>query len=323
MCFQENDALVSLLDITPTVLDWFSLPYPRYSLFRHRVELTGRSLLPLAGGTGSGVGPEAGVVPGAGANGSRAVFASHSLHEVTMYYPMRAVRTRRWKLVHNVAWRSPFPVDQDVRVSPAFRDLLARTVDHRPLPWFTTLRRYYRRAEWQLYDLRHDPHERRNVAARYGAVSAALRRLLRRWQNDTADPWICAPEGVLEDKGAYADNPQCLPLYNGEGGGRTDGRTDGGDDAADVDIDRLDALDSDLLGRLYNRRTVEVMSSETQPDAPYSRHANRVPTGHTDRQDDRQTANAGYFQRLMAAAESILPEVLAKSHYWLKTKSPA
>ena len=28
------------------------------------------------------------------------------------------------------------------------------------------------------------------------------------------DPWICAPHAVLEDKGNFKYNPQCMPLYN-------------------------------------------------------------------------------------------------------------
>ncbi|XP_024914584.1 N-sulphoglucosamine sulphohydrolase-like isoform X2 [Cynoglossus semilaevis] len=43
-----SQAYVSLLDITPTILDWFSIPYPSYSLpgSPTAVHLTGRSLLP-------------------------------------------------------------------------------------------------------------------------------------------------------------------------------------------------------------------------------------------------------------------------------------
>lgn len=50
-----------------------------------------------------------------------AVFASHNLHEVTMYYPMRAVRTKRYKLIHNLNYYAPFPIDQDFYLSPTFQ----------------------------------------------------------------------------------------------------------------------------------------------------------------------------------------------------------
>lgn len=50
-----------------------------------------------------------------------AIFASHNLHEVTMYYPMRAIRTQRYKLIHNINYYTPFPIDQDLYVSPTFQ----------------------------------------------------------------------------------------------------------------------------------------------------------------------------------------------------------
>lgn len=50
-----------------------------------------------------------------------AIFASHNLHEVTMYYPMRAVRTHRYKLIHNMNYMMPFPIDQDFYLSPTFQ----------------------------------------------------------------------------------------------------------------------------------------------------------------------------------------------------------
>lgn len=49
------------------------------------------------------------------------MFASQTHHEITMYYPMRAVRTRRYKLIHNLNYGMPFPIDQDLYVSPTFQ----------------------------------------------------------------------------------------------------------------------------------------------------------------------------------------------------------
>ena len=37
------------------------------------------------------------------------VFASHTFHEIQMYYPMRVVRERRYKLLWNIAHPLPFP----------------------------------------------------------------------------------------------------------------------------------------------------------------------------------------------------------------------
>ena len=37
------------------------------------------------------------------------IFASHTFHEITMYYPMRAVRDRKYKLIWNIAHRLEYP----------------------------------------------------------------------------------------------------------------------------------------------------------------------------------------------------------------------
>ncbi|CAG0923877.1 unnamed protein product [Notodromas monacha] len=106
------DASVTLLDIFPTILDWFDVPLPRYSL-KHKgkpVEFTGTSLLPIL----KSESPQSEF-------STRPVFMSHSLHEITMYYPMRAVRIGEVKIIQNLSWRLPFPIDEDFYMSPTFQ----------------------------------------------------------------------------------------------------------------------------------------------------------------------------------------------------------
>uniref|UniRef100_K9IKV6 Putative sulfatase n=1 Tax=Desmodus rotundus TaxID=9430 RepID=K9IKV6_DESRO len=195
---QVSEAHVSLLDLTPTVLDWFSIPYPRYAIFGSKtVQLTGRSLLPALEAEPPWT----------------TVFGSQSLHEVTMAYPMRSVQRGGFRLVHNLHFKMPFPIDQDVYVSPTFQDLLNRTVAGQPTGWYKDLHRYYYRERWELYDRSRDPRETQNLAAdpRYAQVLELLRSQLAKWQWETNDPWVCAPDGVLEEK----LSPQCRPLHNG------------------------------------------------------------------------------------------------------------
>ena len=205
-CFQRSSALVSLLDIVPTVLDWLQVKYPKYSIFKHQkpVTLTGSSLLPLLEKRNT-------------QNERNVVFASHNLHEVTMYYPMRVLRNDRYKLIQNFNYKMPFPIDQDFYISPSFQDLLNRTKHGKPLHWTKTLKTYYYRESWELFDLDKDPQELINVVLKpeYANVLVTLREQLKTWQNTTADPWICAPTGVLENKGAFKDNPQCMSMDNG------------------------------------------------------------------------------------------------------------
>lgn len=202
--FQRSSAMTSLLDILPTVLDWFKVPYPEYKLLKHPVQLTGKSVLPLLECEDA-------------AESRDTVYASHNLHEITMYYPMRVIRTKQYKLIHNLNYLMPFPIDQDFYVSPTFQDILNRSKSGEPTHWSKSLYSYYYRDVWELYDIMNDPQEKINLWAEpsHRKILEALKTKLFHWQNVTSDPWICSPKGVLEDKGLYSSNPQCLPLYNG------------------------------------------------------------------------------------------------------------
>lgn len=200
---QISNAMVSLVDIVPTVLDWYGIEYPTYRIYGpHDVQLTGKSILP--------------VLKQEPREGWDEVYASHNLHEVTMYYPMRVLRNTQYKLIHNLNYKMPFPIDQDFMVSPSFQDLLNRTRQGLPTHWFRTLKQYYYRPQWELYDLKEDPKELNNLAGNpmFKSVFVSLQERLSSWQNITSDPWICAPSGVLENKGSYPREGVCLPLDN-------------------------------------------------------------------------------------------------------------
>lgn len=193
--------MVSHVDITPTVLDWFQIPYPSYNLNNKPVKLTGKSLLTV-------------MFEDTDTSSDDTVYASHNLHEVTMYYPMRVIRNKQYKLIHNMNYKMPFTIDQDFFISDSFQDLLNRTRNGQPTHWFKTLQQYYYREPWELYDIQNDPHERKNLvnhsSKMYENIFHSLRKQLIGWQNYTNDPWICAPYGVLEDSGNYKYNPQCF-----------------------------------------------------------------------------------------------------------------
>lgn len=97
-----------------------------------------------------------------------------------------------------------------------FQDILNRTRSKEQLYWFKDLKTYYTRSEWELYDLKHDGDELNNLAYKneFKKVFKDLYDRLLNWQNITNDPWICSPHAVLEDKGLYHDNVQCLSLDN-------------------------------------------------------------------------------------------------------------
>ena len=194
---QLSDAMVSLLDIVPTALDWLGIDYPAYKIFDlgPKVQLTGKSVLPVLQQE-----PE---------SGWDTVFASHNLHEVTMYYPMRVIQKKNLKLIHNLWYKMPYPIALDIFTSFTYQDLLQRTRDGTPTGWFRKLKDYYYRGQWELYDLESDPKELTNLIDKpaYQNAVKELRQELSAWQRTTDDHWICSPEGVLV-------GPICLPLYN-------------------------------------------------------------------------------------------------------------
>uniref|UniRef100_A0A182SY23 Sulfatase N-terminal domain-containing protein n=1 Tax=Anopheles maculatus TaxID=74869 RepID=A0A182SY23_9DIPT len=188
-------SMTSHLDLVPTILEWFNLSHPQPT------SLTGRSLLPL-------------LLQEPPNQADDAVFASQTFHEITMTYPMRAIRTKRYKLIHNLNYQLSFPIDQDFYVSPTFQDILNRTLAKQPLPWYKTLRSYYQRPEWELYDLKMDPTESRNLFGK-NSMKDTFEKLsgrLQKWLEMTNDPFRCYPDGVLQDTGEYLNNPTCLPL---------------------------------------------------------------------------------------------------------------
>lgn len=165
----KNEAMVSWVDIAPTILEWAGVSAPK------EYKLQGRSLLPI--------------LEQKQPKGWDRVFASHGFHEIQQYYPMRALRTRQYKYIANLASPLPFPIAGDIASSATWHaieakpslGLGARSVDtflHRP-------------AE-ELYDLSKDPHEVRNVAndPAYKEVMQRMRADMTKFQTETHDPWL-------------------------------------------------------------------------------------------------------------------------------------
>lgn len=192
---QVSGSMASTIDIVPTVLDWMNVPYPEYNLMGKSVKLSGKSLLPLTKGEPS--------------TGFDVVFSSHNFHEVYMYYPMRVMRNKQYRLIHNLNYLAPYPIATDLYDNPTFRDIMNRTLSGQPTKWFKTLEQYYYRAEYELFDLSNDPLEMNNLAANesYNSVLTEMKKSLQLWREATNDYWICYPEGVR-----YRDG--CADLHN-------------------------------------------------------------------------------------------------------------
>ena len=116
-------------------------------------------------------------------------FLSHALHEVTMYYPMRTLRTRQYKLIWNIAWRLEFPNPIDT----LGRQTWVRTIeDGEKTIGPRTVQQFLFRDELELYDLQDDPDEIHNLAAtpEHAAVREELLARLKQRCHATPDPWL-------------------------------------------------------------------------------------------------------------------------------------
>lgn len=164
-----SDALVSLVDLTPTILDYAGVATDGLGLH-------GRSLRPLTRE------PQPA--------GWDEVYASHTFHEVTMYYPMRVVRERRFKLIWNLAHGLDFPVAQDLWEASSWQSVLTAPLGEQRLG-ARTVEAYLRRPRFELYDLQADPNEITNLAEdpAHREILTRLQRKLQAFQAATEDPW--------------------------------------------------------------------------------------------------------------------------------------
>ena len=163
------DGLVTWADITPTILDFAGACDEPDRFF-------GRSFKPI-------------IDQPSPKDWRDEVYASHTFHEITNYYPMRVVRTHRWKFIWNIAHKLDYSFASDLyrcaSWQGALRDDLhrfgSRTVDA-----------YIHRPRFELYDLAADPNETTNLADHpaHAARVAGFCDKLKAFQQQTQDPWL-------------------------------------------------------------------------------------------------------------------------------------
>ncbi|MBQ8082037.1 MAG: sulfatase [Clostridia bacterium] len=158
------DALVSQLDVFPTICDALGLEKPDW--------LEGVTLMPLLLGETD--------------RAREAVFAETNYH--VAYQPARCARTERYKLIERGEdgyGRFPPANVDDSCFKEAYREL---GYFEAPLP------------REELYDLAADPGERTNLAERpeYGPTLEGMRRLLHDWRAEMGDPLLFGPVPLPE-----------------------------------------------------------------------------------------------------------------------------
>jgi N-sulfoglucosamine sulfohydrolase len=162
------EAMVSWIDITPTILDIaHASPAAAY-------KLPGRSLMPLLNQRHLA--------------GWEQIFGSHCFHEINQYYPMRLVRTSRHAYILNLAHELSYPIAGDVASSPSWKTIAAggAKLGKRSLP------SYLNRPAEELYDIVNDPDQLINLAASadHRDTLKQMRETLREWRAATKDPWL-------------------------------------------------------------------------------------------------------------------------------------
>jgi len=166
-----SDALVSQLDIYPTLCDHLGIRKPQW--------LEGKSLLPLLRGEQKEV--------------NEHVFAEVNYHAA--YEPKRAVRTKRWKYIRRYG-------DRTTPVLPNCDDGLSKSV------WLEYgWRQKQLLPRESLYDLIFDPTEHHNLVGDASAseVLTKMRARLDGWMKATDDPLLRGP--VAAPHGARVNDP--------------------------------------------------------------------------------------------------------------------
>ncbi|MCD6350853.1 MAG: sulfatase [Armatimonadetes bacterium] len=135
------DGLVTWADLTPTILD-FAGAYDDPEAFH------GRSFKDI-------------IDHPSPTDWREEVFTAHTFHEITNYYPMRVVRTKRYKFIWNIANPLTYSFAADLWASASWQGVLRRgltTFGKR------SVEAYLHRPRFELYDLQEDPHELVNLA---------------------------------------------------------------------------------------------------------------------------------------------------------------
>lgn len=201
----QSDAMVSLLDITPTLIDaaggldretgrvkglaekkWEWKTYAENEGETDGVETGRMEWLPYTF-HGKSFLDALGKEHAASYN---SVTASHTFHEIQMYYPMRVYQDRKYKIIWNLAHGLPYPFASDLWKSPTWQHQyqLGEQANY----GFRSVREVMHHPEFELFDRNKDPDETTNLAndPAHQGVLRRYREKLQQFQSETGDPWM-------------------------------------------------------------------------------------------------------------------------------------
>jgi len=120
------------------------------------------------------------------ARGREAIFTERNWHDTEEY--CRSIRTEKYKLIYNGIPNTTAANTGDMRLSPAWYELLAAKREGKLKPEQSQLF-LFPRPTIELYDLEKDPYELNNLAGRaeYLDTAMTLMKQLLDWQKATKD----------------------------------------------------------------------------------------------------------------------------------------
>lgn len=163
-----NHAKISWADLTPTILEMANVPYKPKAFH-------GKSFNSI--------------LDKETPDGWNSVYASHTFHEITMYYPMRVVIDENYKLIWNVAYGLEYPFASDLWAASTWQSIYRNKIEDFGQ---RKVKDYLFRAEFELFDLDKDPGETINLALQpqHAALLESMKEKMKAFQKRTDDPWF-------------------------------------------------------------------------------------------------------------------------------------
>ena len=182
-----SSAMISWVDITPTILDFAGAESPTYPRHISNEEVLRLVDLPETHGLHGRSFLD--ILEADQPAGWDEVFASHTFHEIQMYYPMRVVRDRNYKLIWNIAYGLPYPFATDLWAAATWQEVYHEGSD--AVYGVKKINDYIYRPEFELYDMAADPYESTNLAAdpTYASVLSEYKDKMKAYQTQTSDTW--------------------------------------------------------------------------------------------------------------------------------------
>ncbi len=186
-----TDAMVSWIDILPTLVDLGGGVAPK--------DIDGRSFAPVLRGEKQSAREE--------------IYATHSNDREFNVYPMRCLRTDKWKYILNLHPEFQYATHINRAAGRDSVDYFrswetASKTDPRAAE---VVHRYKQRPREELYDLANDPHELKNLAdqPQHASRLAEMRAKVAAWMKDQSDagtvfdkPLLLGQEATLIQPGA-------------------------------------------------------------------------------------------------------------------------